>query len=396
MVETTPDGRDRHRTAGCRAGLRLPRPAAVERARWRRCGRCCASQVPHLSDDRHFHPDMAAAALVRSRLVIGAVGAAGGDEWRSSRGAAKRHRPGTAHQAPGGVPDRDATGFRDDRARGDAPTAAAKPPSSSACRTPAPRSRPEIEARLVSPWLARKDADWWVDRLYAFADRPGRPRVLRTAISRTVIDVNRDPSGASLYPGQTTTEPVPDHDLRRRAAVPRRRSRTTAEIDAPRRRPISSPITHALPNEIAPARGAPDRVVLYEAHSIRSHVPRLFDGELPQFNLGTNSGGKAATTALTGAVEAACDAPGTPSSLSRVTNGRFKGGWTTRHYGRPVHGRPTPSRWSWPAGATWTIPAHDADAARPGPPPIVPTSAAPMRAVLEDVLRACLNFADTT
>src|SRR5436305_1045921 len=67
---------------------------------------------------------------------------------------------------------------------------------------------PEVEANLVSPWLARKDTDWWVDRLYAFALELGASLV-RTGISRTVIDANRDPSGASLYPGQATTELCP-------------------------------------------------------------------------------------------------------------------------------------------------------------------------------------------
>ena len=67
---------------------------------------------------------------------------------------------------------------------------------------------PEIEARCVSPWLARKDADWWIDQLYDFVRELGATTI-HTAISRTVIDVNRDPSGASLYPGQNTTELVP-------------------------------------------------------------------------------------------------------------------------------------------------------------------------------------------
>jgi N-formylglutamate deformylase len=67
---------------------------------------------------------------------------------------------------------------------------------------------PAFEAGLASDWLARKDADWWIDRLYDFAGDLGAT-VIRTAISRTVIDVNRDPSGASLYPGQATTELCP-------------------------------------------------------------------------------------------------------------------------------------------------------------------------------------------
>ena len=65
-----------------------------------------------------------------------------------------------------------------------------------------------IESGLVSSWLARKDADWWIDKLYDFAGGLGAT-VVRTAISRTVIDVNRDPSGVSLYPGQATTELCP-------------------------------------------------------------------------------------------------------------------------------------------------------------------------------------------
>src|SRR3546814_2430004 len=75
------------------------------------------------------------------------------------------------------------------------------------------------------------------------------------------------------------------------------------------------------------------RVILYDAHSIRSHVPRLFDGDLPQFNIGTNGG-----TTCAGDLEAAVTAICAASGHSHVVNGRFKGGWTTRHYGRPESG----------------------------------------------------------
>lgn len=243
---------------------------------------------------------------------------------------------------------------------------------------------PEIEAKLVSPWLARKDADWWVDRLYDFATGFGAT-VIRTAISRTVIDVNRDPSGASLYPGQATTELCPTttfdgEPLYRDGLAP-----DAAEIER-RRIAFFNPYHAALATEIARLRQGHQRVVLYEAHSIRSLVPRLFEGQLPQFNLGANSGGSCAA-ALTTAVEAACDASG----LSRVTNGRFKGGWTTRRYGQPAQGvhaiqmelacrgymddpaaPPTPETW---------------------PAPYRPDQAAPMRAVLSEVLSACIAFA---
>ncbi len=241
----------------------------------------------------------------------------------------------------------------------------------------------EIEKRLTSPWLARKDADWWIDRLYGFARELGATTV-RTAISRTVIDVNRDPSGVSLYPGQATTELCPTTTF---DGEPLYAGDGPDEAEVARRRATYfEPYHAALQAELARLRTDHGRVVLYEAHSIRSLVPRLFEGELPNFNLGTNSGASC-DGALTAAVEAACDASG----YSRVTNGRFKGGWTTRHYGQPQTGihalqmelacrgymddPATP-----PTPASWPAPYSDAQAA-------------PMRAALTDVLKACLAFA---
>ncbi|MDP3767326.1 MAG: N-formylglutamate amidohydrolase, partial [Dehalococcoidia bacterium] len=160
-----------------------------------------------------------------------------------------------------------------------------------------------------------------------------------------------------------------------------------AEI-ARRRRAYFAPYHAALQAELGRLRALHGRVVLYDAHSIRSLVPRLFDGELPNFNIGTNSGASC-DSALTAAVEAACDASG----FSRVTNGRFKGGWTTRRYGQPeagVHaiqmelacrgymddpaGPPTPDTW---------------------PTAFEPARAAAMRVALAQVLRAALAFART-
>jgi formiminoglutamase len=243
---------------------------------------------------------------------------------------------------------------------------------------------PEIEAQFVSPWLARKDADWWIERLYDFATELGAT-VVRTAISRSVIDVNRDPSGVSLYPGQATTELCPTttfdgEPLYRGGRAP------GADDVALRRAAFFDPYHAGLTGEIDRLSQRYERVVLYEAHSIRSRVPRLFEGQLPQFNIGTN-GGQTCDPALATTVEAACDASG----LSRVTNDRFKGGWTTRHYGQPAVGvhaiqvelacrgymddpdsTPTPETW---------------------PAPYRPDQAAAMRAVLTNVLSACLAFA---
>lgn len=243
---------------------------------------------------------------------------------------------------------------------------------------------PELEARLVSPWLARKDADWWIERLYGFARELGATTV-RTTVSRTVIDVNRDPSGASLYPGQATTELCPTTTFDGEPLYRAGEEPGAAEIAA-RRGAFFDPYHEALAGELMRLRVRHPKVVLYEAHSIRSAIPRLFEGELPNFNLGTHSGASC-DAALTAAVERACDASG----FSRVTNGRFKGGWTTRHYGQPEAGvhaiqmelacrgymddpaqAPTPETW---------------------PTPYSETQSAPMRAALTDVLQACLAFA---
>lgn len=184
---------------------------------------------------------------------------------------------------------------------------------------------------LVSPWLARKDADWHLERLYDFAAALGAT-IVRTAISRTVIDVNRDPSGASLYPGQATTGLCPLETFDGEPLYVNGRAPSDAEI-AERRARYFDPYHQALAVELTRLRQAHAHVVVYDCHSIRSVIPRLFTGELPQCNIGTNGGGSCAPS-LTRLVETRCAA----STLSHVTNGRFKGGYITRHYGRPDAG----------------------------------------------------------
>ncbi|MEE7548873.1 N-formylglutamate deformylase, partial [Xanthomonas sp. Kuri4-1] len=153
---------------------------------------------------------------------------------------------------------------------------------------------PELAERFVSPWLARRDTDWWVQHLYDFARVLGAT-TLRTAISRSVIDVNRDPDGVSLYPGQNTTGLCPlttfdDQPLYRDGQAP-----DAAEI-ARRRAAWFDPYHATLAAEIARLRSRHPAVVVYDAHSILSRIPHLFDGELPQFNLGTAGAGGAHDT----------------------------------------------------------------------------------------------------
>jgi N-formylglutamate deformylase len=246
---------------------------------------------------------------------------------------------------------------------------------------------PDIEAQLVSPWLARKDTDFWVDVLYDFAHEMGATTV-RTAISRTVIDVNRDASGASLYPGEITTSLCPLETFDGEPLYQAGREPDAAEI-ARRRTAYYDRYHVALAFELERLRAQHGSVVLYDAHSIRSRVPRLFYGELPQFNIGTN-GGVSCDLELTTAIENICDASG----FSRVTNGRFRGGWITRRCGRPavsIHAVQMELACRGylrePAGAltpdNWPAPLDDVHAAR-------------LRVALRDILTTCIAFASKT
>ncbi len=242
---------------------------------------------------------------------------------------------------------------------------------------------PGMEEALVSPWLARKDADWWIDQLYAFVRESGATTV-RTRLSRSVIDCNRDPSGASLYPGQATTGLCP---LESFDGEPLYKGEGPDETEIAHRREICfQPYHDALAGELARLRGLHPHVVLYDAHSIRSQIPRLFAGELPQFNIGTNLGTSCAPDLSAAILEACAD-----SGLTHVLDGRFRGGWTTRHYGAPDKGihavqmelamRGYMAEPASPSLDNWPGPLAD-------DPQILPT--------LRRVIAACLSFAKGT
>ncbi len=183
-----------------------------------------------------------------------------------------------------------------------------------------------FDAGLVSRDLALKDTDWHIRRLYDGLQDATR---IWTDVSRTVIDVNRDPSGVSLYPGQATTELCPTTTFDGESLY-----RADATIDAETRRAADFDAYHAaIATEVARLRERHDRVVVFDCHSIRSVIPRLFNGELPELNIGTD-GGTTCAPELAAAVVGECAASG----RCHVLNGRFRGGWTTRHYAAPGDG----------------------------------------------------------
>ncbi|MGX0977848.1 N-formylglutamate deformylase [Roseovarius sp. MBR-51] len=188
---------------------------------------------------------------------------------------------------------------------------------------------PEISARLNDIGRGLSDTDWHIDRLYA--DLVPGASVVSARFHRYVIDANRDPSGASLYPGQNTTTLVPLTDF---DGTPLWATPPTEADTAQRLAQFHAPYHAALSAEIARIHAKYEFVFIYDCHSIRSEIPFLFDGRLPDFNIGTNKGTTCAP-ALAALAQRHCTAA---TDYTTITNGRFRGGWTTRHYGRPEAG----------------------------------------------------------
>ncbi|HXV29924.1 MAG TPA: N-formylglutamate deformylase [Sinorhizobium sp.] len=190
---------------------------------------------------------------------------------------------------------------------------------------------PPIWQRLNDNGRLLADTDWHIHELYEGL-LPDATTV-RATFHRYVIDANRDPAGVSLYPGQNTTGLVPETDFDGAPIWMEGESPAEADIAA-RLRDFHAPYHAALAAEIARVKAIHGVAVLYDCHSIRSHIPFLFEGKLPDFNIGTDGGKTCAPAIEAAAVETAAKADG----YSHVLNGRFKGGWTTRHYGRQADG----------------------------------------------------------
>lgn len=184
----------------------------------------------------------------------------------------------------------------------------------------------DMHAQLNERGRALADTDWHVDQLYEGLRSDAT--VVRANFHRYVIDPNRSADGGVLYTDSNTTQLVPLTDFDGNAiwtAAP------TDEDVAERIASFHAPYHAAMAEEIARAKAAHGYAVLFDCHSIRSRIPYLFDGALPDLNVGTNSGASC-DPSLEDAVVSACEQA---ANYSHVVNGRFKGGWTTRHYGQP-------------------------------------------------------------
>lgn len=172
------------------------------------------------------------------------------------------------------------------------------------------------------------DTDWHIEKLYA--GLIANATRVEANFHRYVIDANRDPNDTSLYPGQNTTSLVPQTDFDGLAIWKEGREPNAVEIQR-RLKEFHAPYHHALAAEISRVKHEHGVAVLYDCHSIRSHIPFLFAGKLPDFNIGTDMGTTCSKNLEALVVKETTLAKG----YSSILNGRFKGGWTTRHYGQP-------------------------------------------------------------
>ncbi|MCB1461703.1 MAG: N-formylglutamate deformylase [Nitratireductor sp.] len=191
-----------------------------------------------------------------------------------------------------------------------------------------------IASRLNANGRLLADTDWHIDRLYGGLLPHGAANgatVVRAIFHRYCIDANRDPTGTSLYPGQNTTTLVPLTDF---DGEPIWREEPD-EIDIAVALERFHRLYHRrLHDELLRVRDRHGVAILYDCHSIRSQIPFLFEGRLPDFNIGT-ADGLSCSPAIEKAVADICERA---EGYTCVVNGRFRGGWTTRHYGRPEEG----------------------------------------------------------
>jgi N-formylglutamate deformylase len=230
-----------------------------------------------------------------------------------------------------------------------------------------------LRTRLTAAGAALPDTDWFVPELYRRCLDALDVNWLRATHSRYVVDLNRPADGSALYPGRIESGICPTETFGG-DAIYRADQGLAAEESGERVRQYWQPYHVAL-------AGMRDRIlarhghcVVWDAHSIRSREPRLFDGELPELNLGTFSGRSAGADRVAGVA-------GLLSAQRRFTHvidGRFKGGHITRHYGQPAHG----------VHAMQLEIAQRAYMAETGTPQFDAPVAAPLAALIEQLIAA--------
>jgi N-formylglutamate deformylase len=190
----------------------------------------------------------------------------------------------------------------------------------------------DVRASFVERALDVEDTDWFLAELYAFVKDLGASLIV-PRFSRYVIDLNRPPENTPMYAGVNNTELCPTRFFTGDALVHEGRAPDAAEV-ARRRDAYWRPYHGALAEEVTRLKAMHGHAVLFDGHSIRSELPWLFEGRLSDLNLGTVSGASCAPD-LRARLAAVLQAQ---TSFTQVVDGRFKGGYITRHFGRPIEG----------------------------------------------------------
>jgi len=191
---------------------------------------------------------------------------------------------------------------------------------------------PDQQHRYTPRALQVEDTDWFLDRLYGFAAELGATLVVPRH-SRYLIDLNRSSDNRPMYPGQNNTELCPTRHFTGEPLYREGQAPDEGEVQRRVQR-YWQPYHQALRDELAELKAAHGHAVLFDAHSIKSELPWLFEGTLPHLNVGTVQGRSCAAT-LRAAVAAVFE---TQTGFSHVVDGRFKGGHITRHFGQPAQG----------------------------------------------------------
>lgn len=191
---------------------------------------------------------------------------------------------------------------------------------------------PELLARMAPRAAEVEDTDWHLERLYNFARDLGAS-LLVPRFNRYVVDLNRPPENAAMYPGVNNTELCPTHFFTGEPLYLPGQAPDQAEVDQRVAR-YWRPYHQALATELARLKAAHGHVVLFDGHSIKSELPWLFEGRLWDLNLGT-ADGRACSPALEATVATVLAGQ---QRYSQIVNGRFKGGYITRQYGQPAQG----------------------------------------------------------
>jgi len=223
------------------------------------------------------------------------------------------------------------------------------------------------------------DTDWHLPRLYDFAPGLGAS-VLAATHSRYVIDLNRPEDDANLYPGQDTTGLIPQDSFAKDAVYLPGQEPQAAEIAARKTR-FWRPYHSKLAAELERLKSLHGYALLWDAHSIASHVPRFFPGRLTDFNLGTAGGSSCGA----GLGDALLRLAAAEKAYDAVLNGRFKGGHITRRYGTPadkVHAVQLELSWAVYMDETW-------------PYAYRPDLAAAVRPLLQRMLATMLSWGET-